>query len=815
MSLLGKRPAKTGKKDLPLLAVKDILVFPSSVSPFFAPPGAGVKALEVALAEDQEIFLVPQKNKDEARNEHDLHSIGVVAYILQTLRLPDGSVRVLVEGRERARLLKYLPKQDYVRAEVQPLEVPHEMQSSTLTLMQIILQTLRGFKELQSRISKDKLQAINEAERSDVLVDLLVPLLNLSDEKKLGFLLEEDSKTRLENLAVAIQVESELAGLQHEIHKKVKSRLEQSQREYYLNEQLKEIHKELGHEDGDPTGATELRQKIEALQCPADVKEKSLKECNRLARLQATTPEAGILRTYLEWITDLPWGEKTEDVKSLSQAQTVLDTDHFDMKKVKERILDYLAVRNIQAKLKGPILCLVGPPGTGKTSLGRSIARALGRSFVRISLGGVRDEAEIRGHRKTYVGALPGKILQSMKRAATSNPVFLLDEIDKMNSDFRGDPASALLEVLDPEQNSTFTDHYLEVPYDLSDVLFITTANSLHTIPRPLQDRMEVIEVPGYTDLEKAKIAEGFLIPKQIQENGLGGLNIVLEPGAIQTVIHDYTAESGVRGLERQIGQVLRKTARALLEAGKDPEALRQQVEGEEPFRLTIDAEKVREYLGLPLWKDDKLLFEPKPGLANGLAWTEVGGKVLPVEVSLFPGKGELILTGSLGDVMKESVRIAFSFLKARAQTWHLKPEDFTGRDLHIHFPEGAIPKDGPSAGITVVAALLSAFRGSPLRSGVAMTGEVTLTGRVFPIGGVKEKVLAAYRHGLKDVFLPYDNRRDLEEIPDEVKAEVTFHFAQTVEEALHHLFPAEFFSEPSAPEPSTENVLPAQDQPA
>jgi ATP-dependent Lon protease len=815
MSLLGKRPAKTGKKDLPLLAVKDILVFPSAVSPFFAPPGAGVKALEVAMSEDQEVFLVPQKNKEETPGEHDLHAIGVVAYILQTLRLPDGSVRVLVEGRERARLLKYLPKQDYVRAEVLPLDVPYEMKSSTLSLMQIILQTLKNFKELQSRISKDKLQAIYEAERPDVLVDLLVPLLNLSDEKKLSFLLEEDPSTRLENLAVAIQVESELAGLQHEIHKKVKSRLEQSQREYYLNEQLKEIHKELGHEDGDPTGATELRQKIEALQCPADVKEKSLKECGRLARLQATTPEAGILRTYLEWITDLPWGEKTEDVKSLAQAQTVLDTDHFDMKKVKERILDYLAVRNIQAKLKGPILCLVGPPGTGKTSLGRSIARALGRSFVRISLGGVRDEAEIRGHRKTYVGALPGKILQSMKRAATSNPVFLLDEIDKMNSDFRGDPASALLEVLDPEQNSTFTDHYLEVPYDLSDVLFITTANSLHTIPRPLQDRMEVIEVPGYTDLEKAKIAEGFLIPKQIQENGLAGLNIVLEPEAVQTIIHDYTAESGVRGLERQIGQVLRKTARALLESGKDPEALRQPKEGEEPFHLTIDAEKVREYLGLPLWKDDKLLFEPKPGLANGLAWTEVGGKVLPVEVSLFPGKGELILTGSLGDVMKESVRIAFSFLKARAQTWHLKPEDFTGRDLHIHFPEGAIPKDGPSAGITVVAAMLSAFRESPLRSGVAMTGEVTLTGRVFPIGGVKEKVLAAYRCGLKDVFLPFDNRRDLEEIPDEVKAEVTFHFAQTVEEALHHLFPEEFFAESRTLDPRTENVLSAQDQPA
>ncbi len=776
------------------------MVFPQTVAPFFAPRGAGVKALEIALSEKQEVFLVPQKSKAENPQEGELYTTGVVAYILQTLKLPDGSVRVLVEGRERAKMSKYLPRQDYVRAEVQPLETPLEVNPATVSLMQIVLTSVKEFKELHNKISKEKLQAIYEADRPDTLVDLLAPLLNLTEEKRLALFLEEDTATRLENLAVAIQVESELASLQQDIQRKVKGRLEQSQREYFLNEQLKEIHKELGHEDGDPTGAGELRQKVEALNCPSEVKEKSLKECARLARLQASTPEAGILRTYLEWVTDLPWGKKTDDNKNLKEARDILDSDHFDMKKIKERILDYLAVRQIQAKLKGPILCLVGPPGTGKTSLGRSIARALGRSFVRISLGGVRDEAEIRGHRKTYVGALPGKILQSMKRAGTSNPVFLLDEIDKMSSDNRGDPASALLEVLDPEQNASFTDHYLEVPYDLSDVLFVTTANSLHTIPRPLQDRMEVIEVPGYTDLEKFKIAEGFLQPKELKENGLEGLDVALDAEALKVIIRDYTAESGVRALERQIGQVLRKTVRSLLEEGREPQTLRQ---ASEPFQLRITAEKVREYLGLPVWKDDKLLFEPRPGLANGLAWTEVGGKVLPVEVSLFPGKGELILTGSLGDVMKESARIAFSLVKARSQLWKLSSQDLGGRDLHIHFPEGAIPKDGPSAGITVVAALVSAFRGQPLRSGVAMTGEVTLTGRVLPIGGVKEKVLAAYRHGLKDVFLPEDNRRDLEEIPDEVRTEMTFHFASAVEAALEFFFSETFVSPDQA-------VLPA-----
>jgi ATP-dependent Lon protease len=785
--MLGMPRFKALKKDIPLLVVKDILIFPQMVAPFFAGKGQSVKALEVALAEGQEVFLVPPKTKDESPGEGDLYSLGVVAVILQTLKLPDGTVRVLVEGRERAKLVKYQARQDYVRAEVQPLDPPVEIKNEVLSLTQVVLTTLKSYKDLQAKFSKEKLALLWETDKPDNLVDLLVPHLNLSEEKRLEFFLETKPIVRLENLAVTLQVEYELAGLQQEIHKKVKGRLEQNQREYYLNEQLKEIHKELGHDDGDPTGAVDLKHRVEDLEAPDDVKEKALKECNRLARLQATTPEAGILRTYLEWFTDLPWGKKTEDQSSIAAAEAILDEDHFDMKKVKQRILDFLAVRRVADRLKGPILCLVGPPGTGKTSLGRSVARALGRKFVRISLGGVRDEAEIRGHRKTYVGALPGKIIQSMKKAGTSNPVFLLDEIDKMTSDFRGDPAAALLEVLDPEQNSTFTDHYLEVAYDLSDVLFITTANSLHTIPRPLQDRMEVIEVPGYTDIEKQKIAEGFIVRKQAKENGLGDHRVTFTPEALQAIIHRYTAESGVRGLERQIATVLRKAVRRLLEEGKLPGVSDVSAE---PMALTIDEERVKADLGLPLWRDDKALTEPRPGVANGLAWTEVGGKVLSVEVSLFPGKGELILTGSLGDVMKESARIALSYLKAHGNQWGLGPEFAKDQDIHIHFPEGAIPKDGPSAGITVIASLLSAFRGLPLVSGTAMTGEVTLTGRVLPIGGVKEKVLAAHRRGLCRVFLPEDNRRDLEEVPEEAVERSQFLFASTVSEALPQLFP-------------------------
>lgn len=782
MSFLGKTRPKLTKKNLPLLALKDLLVFPGTTAPFFAGRGNSLKSLEASLSEEQEIFLIPQKTKTESPGQDDLHPIGVVAGIVQTLKLPDGTVRVLVEGRQRARLIKYQPKPDYVRAEVQLLEPPLDAATDIMVLFQTIQNQIKTQKELSTKIPKEKLPQIMEASSPDTLVDLIVPSLTLSEEKRLDFFLEENSRVRLENLAVQLEIENQLGQLQTDITKRVKSRMEQNQKEYYLNEQLKEINKELGYDDGDPTGAAELKKKLEKLPLPPEVREKGLKEAGRLTRLQATTPEAGILRTYLDWLTDLPWEVKKEEPKTLAEAQVILNEDHYNMVKAKERILDFIAISQLQEKPKGPILCLSGPPGTGKTSLGRSIARALGRNFVRISLGGVRDEAEIRGHRKTYVGALPGKIIQSMKKAGTLNPVFLLDEIDKMSNDFRGDPAAALLEVLDPEQNSTFVDHYLEVPYDLSNVMFLTTANSLHTIPRPLLDRMEVIEIPGYTDLEKVEIASRFIIPKQLKENGLAGFSLTMEHQALLKIIHGYTMESGVRSLERSVAQVIRKTARQLMEAGQDLKA-------PEPPAVVISEEKVRELLGVPPVGEDNLLSDSRAGIAHGLAWTETGGKVLPVEVNSFPGKGELILTGSLGDVMKESARIAYSHVKSCHQRWGLKSKDFEGKDLHLHFPEGAIPKDGPSAGITMVAALVSSFTQKPLKPGLAMTGEVTLTGRILPIGGVKEKVLAAFRHKRLTVLLPKANRKDLEEIPQEVREKVSFVFVNSVEEALPTLF--------------------------
>lgn len=782
MSFLGKARPKARQKNLPLLALKDLLIFPGATSPFFAGKEPSLKGLEAALAEEKEIFLVPQKSPAENPREEDLHRLGVVARVLQTIRLPDGSIRVLAEGIQRARLVKVTPRPEYIRADLDLLQEDPAPQPEIAALIQTVLNGFLVFKDQGNKVPKERIHQILGAERADTLVDLIVPYLNLPDEKKLDFFLEDRTKIRLENLAVALELENQMTVLQNDIQKKVKGRMEQSQKEYYLNEQLKEIYKELGQDEGDPTGAQELTRKLGALELPQDIREKGLKEAKRLARLGPTTPEAAILRTYLEWLTDLPWGPAPPRSRpNLSEAQAILDEDHYDMARAKERILDFIAVNQIRDKARGPILCLAGPPGTGKTSLGRSIARALGRDFVRISLGGVRDEAEIRGHRKTYVGALPGKILQGMKRAGSVNPVFLLDEIDKMTSDVRGDPGAALLEVLDPEQNHSFADHYLEVPYDLSRVMFVTTANSLHAIPRPLLDRLEVIEVPGYTDWEKIQIATRFLLPKQLEENGLPAGTLDLPQDTLSALIHGYTQESGVRNLEREVAALVRKTARKLLEAGSSPEDLT----ANPPSPRILAPEDLRDLLGPPRLKDQGPWLERRPGLATGLAWTEIGGKVLPVEVNLFPGKGELLLTGSLGDVMKESARIAWSLVKSRAQAWDLNPEAWTEKDLHIHFPEGAIPKDGPSAGTALCAALVSALRGQPLRPSLAMTGEVTLTGRVLAIGGLKEKLLAAYRHEIRLILLPEANRRDEEELPEEIRSVLQFHYIDTVDQAL------------------------------
>ena len=599
--------------------------------------------------------------------------------------------------------------------------------------------------------------------------------------------------------------------MKQNISGRVRKKMEKTQKEYFLNEQLKEINKELGREDEDPSGVVELEALIQEKDLPREVEVRALKEVKRLSRLQPMSPESGVLRTYVEWLLELPWKEESNDKMNLVRAARVLNEDHYDLKKAKDRILDYIAIRQVRERLKGPILCFVGPPGTGKTSLGRSVARALNREFIRISLGGVRDEAEIRGHRKTYVGALPGKIIQSLKKAGTCNPVFLLDEIDKMSNDYRGDPSAALLEVLDPEQNGTFTDHYLELSFDLSRVMFITTANSVHNIPRPLLDRMEIIEIPGYTEIEKVRIARGFIIPKQLRENGMDISRIDLTDDAVITIIRYFTRESGVRNLERQIGQVIRKIAREAIEkhqnrSGRDNlhtarihsnQELFGTLPEKEPelpdftdLRMSVSGDDVIRYLGKPPFQDEDNDRRNHPGLATGMAWTELGGRILPVEVSLLKGSGKLILTGKLGDVMKESAQIALSYLRANYEELNV-PSDFQKeQDIHIHVPEGAIPKDGPSAGITMTAAIVSAIKKAPLVNDVAMTGEITLTDRLLPIGGVKEKVLAAHRNGCRKILLPERNRKDKEDLPPEIQDDLEFFFSGSVKEALTFLFP-------------------------
>jgi ATP-dependent Lon protease len=808
------------KHELFMVPLRDIVVFPRMMVPFFVGRRRSLKSVEEAMGRGRLLFLVTQKKTTmDEPGERDVHAAGTVVRILQMMKLPDGKVRLLVEGVERAVITRYTESRDAFRVVVRPVKQSRETSPRVAALMRTAAARFVEYNEIYKKVPPEIAAAIESADSPDTLVDLIAGNLPLKPEKKLELLSLEDSRERLERCVAVVASEIEVMALEQEISNKVRKKLEKSQKDYFLNEQLKEIQRELGAEGEDPTGAKELEEKLKAKGLPQEVSEKSRKELKRLSRMQPLSPESAVLRTYLEWIGDLPWKETSADNRDIEHAHAILDEDHYDLKKVKERILDFIAVRQLKGKVKGPILCFIGPPGTGKTSLGRSVARSLGRSFVRVSLGGVRDEAEIRGHRKTYVGALPGKILQSMRKAGTRNPVFLLDEVDKMSSDWRGDPASALLEVLDPEQNSTFLDHYLEVPYDLSDVMFITTANSLHNIPYPLRDRMEVIEISGYTEFEKEKIAEKFLVPKQIKENGLEWADIRFHKSALLKMIRNYTLEAGVRNLEREIANVLRKIAREAVKRGlmppiPEPETPAGQTEENPqatsvvpadaapslpspaftkaadtpiapPFRYVITNRNVDKFLGKEKFIDPLFSRENKTGLAYGLAWTELGGQLLPVEVAIIMGKGELLLTGSLGDVMKESAQAALSFLRANHEALGI-PADFTkDRDIHIHVPEGAIPKDGPSAGITLTAALLSAVRGLPCRNGFAMTGEITLTGRLLPIGGVKEKILAAHRYKMTHVLLPRQNEKDLEEIPHEVLTSLSFVFADSVLNAL------------------------------
>jgi len=820
-------PSRT---ELCLVPLRDMVIFPNMVVPFFVGRKKSIRAVQEAMGKGKLLFLATQKhNNEEEPGKEDIYPIGTVARILQMLKLPDGTIRLLVEGNERANIVRYLESQAYFKVQVRTIEESPNIAADVSALTRTVVNEFNRYNALYKKIPKEILAGIEKVDSPHKLVNMISSNVPIKVEKKIELLSQVDIRQRLENLATTLAMETQVLEIEQKITSKVRKKIQKTQKEYFLQEQLKEIHKELGSDKDDPTGVKDLETKLKGKNLPDDVHQKCEKELKRLARMQPISPESAVLRTYLEWIVDLPWIESTQEIRDIEYARKILDEDHYDLKKVKERVLDFIAVRLLNRdQAKGPILCFVGPPGTGKTSLGKSVARALGRNFVRISLGGVRDEAEIRGHRKTYVGALPGKILQSMRKAGSRNPVFLLDEVDKMSSDFRGDPASALLEVLDPEQNSTFMDHYLEVQYDLSHVMFITTANSVHNIPYPLRDRMEIIHIPGYSEFEKLKIAQAFLIPKQIEENGLAWAKISFQEAAILKIIQNYTMESGVRNLERQIATVLRKIARQAVKKGlpvaeaqeadsqpkesaeteskkaespaAESHAEETQTDGgqaqNEPakttkrFSITVTPKRISGYLGNESYQEKMLDPTEKPGLVYGLAWTELGGRLLPVEVALLEGKGELILTGSLGEVMKESAQTALSFLRAHADELKIPPDFSKDRDIHIHVPEGSIPKDGPSAGITISAALLSALRGKAVQKGYAMTGEITLTGRLLPIGGIKEKVLAAHRNRMTDVLMPEMNRKDIEELPREVRTTMNFHMAETILDALLILFP-------------------------
>ncbi|MBU5674513.1 endopeptidase La [Paenibacillus brevis] len=769
-------PHKTKGRRFPLLPLRGLLVYPSMVLHLDVGRDKSVKALEKAMVDDNLILLCSQSEVNiEEPTQEDIFRIGTVAKVRQMLKLPNGTIRVLVEGMERAEIVEYLDNEEYyeVLAKERPEEESDDPEVDAL--MRTVLTQFEHYINLSKKVTPETLAAVSDIEEPGRLADVITSHLSLKIKDKQEILETIEVRMRLEKLLDILNNEREVLELERKISQRVKKQMEKTQKEYYLREQMKAIQKELGEKEGRAGEVEELRAQLEEKNLPEKVREKTLKEIERLEKMPASSAEGGVIRNYVDWLLSLPWSNKTEDDLDLTKAEQVLDEDHYGLEKPKERVLEYLAVQKLVKKLKGPILCLVGPPGVGKTSLARSIARSLGREFVRISLGGVRDEAEIRGHRRTYVGAMPGRIIQGMKTAGTLNPVFLLDEIDKMASDFRGDPSSALLEVLDPEQNNTFSDHFVEVPFDLSNVMFVTTANAVHNIPRPLLDRMEMLYIPGYTELEKLQIGTRYLLPKQKREHGLEPDQLQIGEEALLRTIREYTRESGVRNLEQQIAALCRKAAKKIV--------------SEDQESLAIGPEEIKDYLGVPKFRYGVAELEDQIGTVTGLAWTEVGGETLVIEVTVVPGSGKLILTGKLGDVMKESAQAAFSYTRSKATELGIDSDFHEKNDIHIHIPEGAIPKDGPSAGITIATALISALTGRHVSKDVAMTGEITLRGRVLPIGGLKEKSLAAHRAGYKKILLPKDNERDLRDIPDSVKEDVVFvpvaHMDQVLEHAL------------------------------
>lgn len=761
------------ERNLPLLPLRGILVYPGMVLHLDVGREKSIEALEKAMVDDNLILLSTQREMQiEEPEPKDIYSVGTIAKVRQMLKLPNGTIRVLVEGIQRARILEYVKTEKYFEVRVETiLEIDNREDLNTLALMRSVLDHFEQYLRLSKKLSPDIYAAVSDIEEPGRVSDLIASHLPLKISDKQMLLETIDVQQRLEKLLVIIHNEKEVLELEKKISSRVKKQMEKTQKEYYLREQMKAIQRELGEKEGRLAEVEELREQLQDFSAPDEVIEKVEKEIDRLEKIPTTSAEGGVIRTYVEWLLELPWEKTTTDDLDIEQAEKILNEDHYGLEKAKERILEYLAVQKLVKKLKGPILCLVGPPGVGKTSMARSIARALNRRFVRISLGGVRDEAEIRGHRRTYVGAMPGRIIQGMKTAGSANPVFLLDEIDKMSMDFRGDPASALLEVLDPNQNTTFSDHYIEIPFDLSKVLFITTANSVYNIPRPLLDRMETLYISGYTELEKEKIAKQYLLPKQIKEHGLKPENIQLHSSAILRLIRSYTREAGVRNLERMIGTLCRKAAKEIVAGRKK--------------RLVVSERSLHKYLGPIKYRYGVIEEEDQLGVATGLAWTEVGGDILSIEVSLIPGKGKLTLTGKLGDIMKESAQAAFSYIRSRAEEWNIDPNFHEKNDIHIHIPEGAIPKDGPSAGITMATAIVSALTGIPVSKHVAMTGEITLRGRVLPIGGLKEKTLSAHRAGIKQVLIPKENEKDLVDIPKSVLKELTITPVSHMDEVL------------------------------
>lgn len=764
---------KHENKVLPLLPLRGVLVFPYMVIHLDVGREKSISALEDAMIHEREIFLATQKDAQVDDPEAgDIFDIGTIVEVKQLLKLPGGTIRVLVEGLHRGRIIKYLESDNFYKVEIEEYIEETEKTPEISALMRNLIYQFEQYVKLGKKVAPETVVNIITIEEPDRLTDLIAAHLNLKIPEKQALLEAVEIKVRLEKLAAIIAGEIEILEIERKINMRVRKQMEKSQKEYYLREQMKAIQKELGDRDDKGAEVEEYRQKIKEAGLPEEVEEKAQKEVDRLDKMPPMVAESAVIRNYLDWLLAMPWNKQTEDKIDIKKAEQILNEDHFGLKKAKERILEYLAVRKLTEKIKGPIICFVGPPGVGKTSLGKSIARALGRKFVRMSLGGVRDEAEIRGHRRTYVGALPGRIVQGLRNAGTKNPVFLLDEVDKMSMDFRGDPSAALLEVLDPEQNATFSDHYLEVPFDLSQVLFITTANVAYNIPRPLLDRMEIIPISGYTEDEKLNIAVKYLLPKQLKEHGLQKNQLELRGDTIKSVIRGYTREAGVRSLERELAGLCRKAAKIIAE--------------ETQKKVIISSRNLEKYLGIPRYRFGVSEKENIVGVSTGLAWTEVGGDVLSIEVTLMKGKGTLLLTGKLGDVMKESAQAGYTYIRSRTKDLGIEEDFHEKYDIHIHVPEGAIPKDGPSAGITMACALASALSGRKVRREVAMTGEITLRGRVLPVGGIKEKVMAAHRAGCKIIILPFENKKDLEDIAANIKKELEFFLVEHMDEVLN-----------------------------